>query len=80
MPTAESVKNEAEAVLKPKAADSSSAAERAWAESRAEDAEEAATVAKHDAIGKSIIADMYQGRAQKKLDDAAKAEAANVEM
>jgi hypothetical protein len=34
-----------------------------WAEARADDAAEAASVAKHDALGKSIIADMYKARA-----------------
>ena len=63
MPTAEDVKKEAEAVLKPKAADQSTEAQRAWKESRAEDAEEAASVAKHDALGKVIFADMYKARA-----------------
>merc|ERR1719263_1006116 len=46
----------------------------------ADDAAEAASVAKHDALGKSIIADMYKGRAQKKLDDAAAAEKAQADM
>jgi len=45
MPTAEDVKKEAAAVLKPKAADSSTQAQLAWAESRAADAAEAASVA-----------------------------------
>merc|ERR1711898_73216 len=55
-------------------------AQRTWAEARADDAEEAASVAKHDALGKSIFADMYRGRAQKKLDDAAAAEKASEDM
>jgi len=80
MPTAEDVKKEAAEVLKPKAADQSTEAQRAWAESRAADAEEAANVAKHDALGKVIFADMYKARAQKKLDDAAAAEKASVDM
>jgi len=80
MPTAESVKKEAEAVLKPKPADQSTQAQLQWAESRAGDAEEAASVAKHDALGKVIFSDMYKGRSQKKLDDAAKAEKASADM
>merc|ERR1719353_2850021 len=80
MPTAEDVKKEAAAVLKPKAADQSSEAQRMWAEARADDAAEAASVAKHDALGKSIFAGMYKGRAQAKLDAAAKAEKANADM
>lgn len=80
MPTAEDVKKEAAAVLKPKAADQSTEAQRAWAESRAADAEEAASVAKHDALGKVIFSDMYKARAQKKLDDAAAAEKASADM
>ena len=79
-PTAEAVKAEAAAVLKPKAADQSTEAQRTWAESRAEDAEEAASVAKHDALGKEIYADMYKARAQKKLDDAAAAEKSSADM
>jgi len=79
-PTAEEVKAEAAAVLKPKAADQSTEAQRTWAEARAEDAEEAASVAKHDALGKEIFADMYKARAQKKLDDAAAAEKASADM
>jgi hypothetical protein len=63
MPTAEDVKAEAAAVLKPKAADQSSEAQRTWAESRADDAADAASVAKHDALGKVIFSDMYKGRA-----------------
>jgi hypothetical protein len=80
MPTAEDVKKEAAAVLKPKAADQSTEAQRTWAEARAEDAEEAASVAKHDVLGKEIFADMYKARAQKKLDDAAAAEKASADM
>jgi len=80
MPTAEDVKKEAAEVLKPKAADQSSEAQRAWAESRAADADEAASVAKHDALGKVIFHDMYKARAQKKLDDAAAAEKASNDM
>lgn len=79
-PTAEEVKAEAAAVLKPKATPQTSEAQRSWAESRADDAEEAASVARHDALGKSIFADMYKGRAQKKLDDAAAAEKASEDM
>merc|ERR1712167_41248 len=45
-----------------------------------EDAEESASVAKHDALGKEIFADMYRARAQKKLDDAAAAEKASADM
>jgi len=45
MPTAEAVKAAAGAVLKPKAADQSTEAQRSWAESRADDAAEAASVA-----------------------------------
>lgn len=77
LPTAEDVKKEAAEVLKPKAADQSSEAQRTWAEARADDAAEAASVAHHDALGKEIFADMYKGRAQDKLDDAAKAEKAS---
>jgi len=73
-PTAEQVKAEAAAVLVPKPADQSSEAQRTWAESRADDAAEAASVAKHDALGKTIFADMYAARAQGKLDSAAAAE------
>merc|ERR1711934_254454 len=80
MPTAEDVKKEAAAVLKPKAADQSTEAQRTWAEARAEDAEEAASLAKHDVLGKEIFADMYKARAQKKLDDAAAAEKASADM
>jgi hypothetical protein len=80
MPTAEDVKAEAAAVLKPKAADQSSEAQRTWAESRADDAAEAASVAKHDALGKVIFSDMYKGRAQSKLDAAAAAEKASNDM
>jgi hypothetical protein len=79
-PTAESVKKEAEAVLKPKAADQSSEAQRTWAEARADDAAEAASVAKHDALGKEIFADMYRTRAQDKLDAAAEAEKTSQDM
>ena len=79
-PTAEDVKKEAAEVLKPKAADQSTEAQRAWAEARADDAAEAASVAKHDALGKEIFADMYRQRAQDKLDDAAKAEKASADM
>ena len=79
-PTAEDVKKEAAAVLKPKPADQSTEAQRAWAEARADDAAEAASVAKHDALGKVIFADMYRTRAQDKLDDAAKAEKAADDM
>lgn len=43
------------------------------AEAQAVDAAEALDVAKHDAIGKGIISDMYKARAQAKLDDAEKA-------
>jgi len=80
MPTAEDVKKEAAEVLKPKPTPQGSESQRAWAEARADDAAEAASVAKHDALGKSIIADMYKGRAQKKLDDAAAAEKAQADM
>jgi hypothetical protein len=80
MPTAEDVKKEAAAVLKPKPADASTQAQLAWAESRAADAAEAASVAKHDTLGKEIFADMYKARAQKKLDDAAAAEKASADM
>merc|ERR1719182_594840 len=80
MPTAEEVKAEAAAVLKPKAADQSTEAQRTWAEARADDAAEAASVAHHDALGKEIFADMYRQRAQDKLDDAAKAEKASQDM
>merc|ERR1712147_285341 len=44
------------------------------------DAAEAASVAKHDVLGKEIFADMYKARAQKKLDDAAAAEKASADM
>merc|ERR1711998_327337 len=80
MPTAEDVKKEAAEVLKPKAADQSTEAQRTWAEARADDAAEAASVAHHDALGKAIFAGMYKGRAQDKLDAAAKAEKANRDM
>jgi len=80
MPTAEDVKAEAAAVLKPKAADQSTEAQRTWAEARADDAAEAASVAHHDALGKEIFADMYRSRAQDKLDAAAKAEKASADM
>merc|ERR1719263_824076 len=80
LPTAEDVKAEAAAVLKPKAADQSTEAQRTWAEARADDAAEAASVAHHDALGKEIFADMYRTRAQKKLDDAAAAEKASADM
>ena len=63
MPTAEDVKKEAAEVLKPKPVPQGSEAQRTWAEARADDAAEAASVAKHDALGKSIIADMYKARA-----------------
>merc|ERR1719263_337028 len=80
LPTAEDVKAEAAAVLKPKAADQSTEAQRTWAEARADDAAEAASVAHHDALGKEIFADMYRSRAQGKLDDAAAAEKASADM
>jgi len=80
MPTAEDVKAEAAAVLKPKAADQSSEAQRTWAEARADDAADEASVAHHDALGKQIFADMYKQRAQDKLDDAAAAEKASADM
>ena len=80
LPTAEDVKAEAAAVLKPKAADQSTEAQRTWAEARADDAAEAASVAHHDALGKEIFSDMYRQRAQDKLDDAAKAEKASQDM
>merc|ERR1719473_1526183 len=80
MPTAEQVKKEAAAVLKPKAADQSTEAQRTWAEARAGDAAEAANVAKYDALGKTIFSDMYRQRAQDKLDAAAEAEKASVDM
>jgi hypothetical protein len=80
MPTAEDVKKEAAAVLKPKAADQSTEAQRTWAEARADDAAEAASVAHHDALGKEIFADMYKTRAQDKLDAAADAEKASQDM
>ena len=79
-PTAEQVKAEAAAVLKPRPADQSTEAQRTWAESRADDAAEAASVAHHDALGREIFADMYRTRAQDKLDDAAKAEKASADM
>lgn len=63
MPTAEDVKKEAAEVLKPKPVPQGSESQRMWAEARADDAAEAASVAKHDALGKSIIADMYKARA-----------------
>merc|ERR1712070_1194159 len=62
------------------AADQSTEAQRTWAEARADDAAEAASVAHHDALGKEIFADMYRTRAQDKLDDAAKAEKASQDM
>jgi hypothetical protein len=80
MPTAEDVKKEAAEVLKPKAADQSTEAQRTWAEARADDAADAASVAKHDALGKEIFADMYRTRAQDKLDAAAEAEKASQDM
>jgi hypothetical protein len=80
MPTAEDVKKEAAEVLKPKAAAQGTEAQRTWAEARADDAAEAASVAHHDALGKEIFADMYRTRAQDKLDDAAKAEKASADM
>ena len=46
----------------------------------ADDAAEAASVAKHDALGKEIFADMYRTRAQDKLDAAAEAEKASQDM
>lgn len=61
--TAETVKAEAAAVLKPKAADQSTQAQLQWASSRAGDASESANVAKYDALGKVIFADMYKSRA-----------------
>lgn len=45
-----------------------------------DDAAEALSVAKHDAIGKGIISDMYKSRAQKKLDDAKAAKEAEDNM
>ena len=57
--------------LKPKATDQSTEAPITVALAQKSDAEEAATVAKHDALGKEIYADMYKAIAQKKLDDAA---------
>lgn len=80
MPTAEDVKKEAAAVLKPKPIKMDSTLERLMADAVRVDGIRAADVAKHDAIGKSIFADMYNGRAQKKIDDAAKAAAAEDEM
>jgi len=79
-PTAEDVKKEAAAVLKPKAADQSTEAQRTWSEARSDDAAENASVAHHDALGKEIFADMYRTRAQDKLDAAAKAEKASADM
>lgn len=46
--------------------------DRTMGEAQADDAQDALDVAKHDAIGKGIIADMYKSRAQKKLDNAEK--------
>lgn len=79
-PTTEEIKAANAAVLKPKAADQSSEAQRTWAESRADDAADAASVAHHDALGKEIFADMYRTRAQDKLDAAADAEKASQDM
>jgi hypothetical protein len=50
------------------------------AAARKVDAAESEEVAKYDAVGKSIIAGMYEARAQKVLDDAAKAKAAQKAM
>merc|ERR1711934_397979 len=58
----------------------SSEAQRTWAEARADDAADEASVAHHDALGKQIFADMYKQRAQDKLDDAAAAEKASADM
>jgi len=80
MPTAADTIKEAQEVLKPKPIKMDSTLERLMADAVATDAKRAGDVAKHDAIGKGIIADMYKGRAQKKIDDAAKAAKAEDDM
>jgi len=79
-PTAEDVKKANEEVLKPKPMKQGSEFDRTMAESQAGDAQDALDVAKHDAIGKGIISDMYKARAQKKLDDAEAAKVAENRM
>jgi len=79
-PTAEDTAKEAAAVLAGTPAPQGSALERQMAAAREVDAAEAKEVAKYDAVGKSIIAGMYEARAQKVLDDAAKAKAAQKAM
>jgi len=71
-PTVADVKAANEAVLAPKPMKIGSEFDRTMAEAQATDAQEALDVAKHDAIGKGIISDMYKKRAQDKLDDAEK--------
>lgn len=71
-PTAEDVKKANAEVLAPKPMKVGSEFDRTLANAAADDAQDALDVAKHDAIGKGIIADMYKSRAQKKLDDAEK--------
>lgn len=79
-PTAEDVKQAAKEVLEPKLMKTGSEFERTMNEAQSDDAQDALDVAKHDAIGKGIISDMYKARAQKKLDDAEKARIAESRM
>ena len=79
-PTAEDVKKANAEVMKPKPMKTGSEFDRTMAEAQADDAQDALDVAKHDAIGKGIIADMYKARAQKKLDDAEKDRIASTRM
>jgi len=76
----EDAKAAADAVLADKPVKTGSAFEAQLAAARAVDAAEAGEVAKYDAVGKSIIAGMYEARAQAKIDAAAKAKAAQVAM
>lgn len=62
-PTAEDVKAANEAVLKPKPMKVGSEFDRTMSEAQSDDAQDSLDVAKHDAIGKGIIADMYKSRA-----------------
>jgi len=73
----EDAKKEADAVLADKPI---KASPDQYAAAKAADAAEAKEVAKYDAVGKSIIAGMYEARAQAKIDAAAKAKAAQVAM
>jgi len=77
LPTAADTIKAAQEVLKNKPL---APLEAEMAEARRADAEEAKAVAKHDAIGKGIIADMYASRAAAKVAAAEAAENAENKM